>query len=60
MRGVDEISRLTNEKRRGETQIHDFKVMVCSGVPVLVPPFNFFAYLTKVAIDDKYSGATIG
>lgn len=55
MRGVDEISRLSNEKRRGETQIHDFKVMVCSGIPVLVPPFNFFAYLTKALGEEPLS-----
>ncbi len=55
MRGLDEISRMTNEKRRGETQIHDFKVIVCSGVPVLVPPFNFFAYLTKVLGEEPLS-----
>ena len=55
MRGVDEISRLTNKKRRGETQIHDFKVIVCSGIPVLVPPFNFFAYLTKALGEEPLS-----
>ena len=55
MRGVDEISRLTNEKRRGETQIHDFKVIICSGVPVLIPPFNFFAYLTKALGEEPLS-----
>lgn len=55
MRGVDEISRVANEKRRGETQIHDFKVMVYSGVPVLVPPFNFFAYLTKALGEEPLS-----
>ena len=55
MRGADEISRLTNENRRGETQIHDFKVIVCSGFPVLVPPFNFFAYLTKVLGEEPLS-----
>lgn len=55
MRGVDEISRLTNEKRRCETQIHDFKVMVCSGVPMLVPPFHFFAYLTQALGEEPLS-----
>ncbi len=55
MRGADEISRLTNEKRRGETQIHDSKVMICSGIPVLIPPFNFFAYLTKALGEEPLS-----
>lgn len=52
---MDQISRPKNEKRPGQTQIHDFNVIVCSGVPVLVAPFSFFAYLTKALGEEPLS-----
>jgi len=55
MRGIDEVSRLKNPEKRGETQIHDLKVILCSGIPVLAPPFNFFAYLTKALGEEPLS-----
>lgn len=48
MRGANEVARLINEKKRGETQIHDFKVIVSS-------PFIFFAYLTKALGEEPLS-----
>ncbi len=48
MRAVEEVRGLLPGRKRESIQIHDLKVMFLSGVPFLIPPFNFFAYLTKV------------
>lgn len=55
MRVVDELARIGNERKRNETQIHDFQVMFFSGIPFWIPPCNFFAYLTKVLGEEPLS-----
>lgn len=55
MRVANEGARLVDKKKRNEIQIHDLKVMFLSGVPFLVPPFNFFAYLTKILGEEPLS-----
>lgn len=48
MRAVDEFRGLFPGRKQERVQIHDLKVILLSAVPPLIPPFNFFAYLTKI------------
>lgn len=55
MRIANEVERLIDEKKRNETQIHSLSVMGYSAFPPWIPPFNFFAYLTKTLGEEPLS-----